>query len=102
MSPHPVVVEMRRVRIERGLTQDQLGKLSGVSGSAIGTWEQGLNAPAIDRLDQVLAALGLRLAVAPAGGFLIAVEVDAGQARRANVIRAAGEPAPAEAINVTA
>lgn len=102
MNLHPVVAEMRRVRLDQGLSQEELGDLAGVSKTAIGTWERGTNAPAIDRLDQVLTVLGLRLTVAPAGGFLIAVEVEAGQARGANVIRAIGEPVPVEPVDLAA
>lgn len=79
MNVHPVIAEMRRTRKDLGLSLPQLAELSGVSGNAISTWERGINSPSIDRLEVVLAALGLRLAALPGGEstWLLAVEVAA-------------------------
>lgn len=79
MNIHPVIAEMRRTRKDLGLSLLELAELSGVSHTAIGTWERGINSPTIDRLELVLAALKLRLAALPGGEstWLLTVELGA-------------------------
>lgn len=44
-------------RKQRGLTQNQLGKLCGISGAAIGSYEKGITVPKRRVLDKLAAAL---------------------------------------------
>lgn len=79
MNVHPVIAEMRRTRKDLGLSLLELAEASGVSHTAISTWERGINSPTIDRLQPVLAALKLQLAAVPGGEstWVLAVEVGA-------------------------
>ena len=45
-------------RLERGLTQDQLGELCNASKSAVSQWESGGTTPAVDTLLLLREALG--------------------------------------------
>lgn len=38
-------IRLKRLRKDKGLTQVELGKLSGVTGVTIGYWEKDLNEP---------------------------------------------------------
>ncbi|WP_203632633.1 helix-turn-helix transcriptional regulator [Lacticaseibacillus suibinensis] len=37
--------KLKMLRVQRGLTQDELGKKVGLSGKAVAAWEQGRNTP---------------------------------------------------------
>ena len=52
---------LRALRKERGLTQDKLGELSGLSGKFIGEVERGQKSISIDSLYRVSVALGITL-----------------------------------------
>ena len=51
--------EIRRIRLEKGLTQKQLGDLCGMADSAIRKYESGKIVPKIDTLKKIAAALGV-------------------------------------------
>lgn len=50
---------IRRIRIERGLSQEELAQAVGVTGSAISRWESGQRQPNIEKLKKLSAALGV-------------------------------------------
>ena len=60
-----IIAEMVKARNEKGLSQRQLGELSGVKQPAIARLERGEISPHIDTLLKVLAPLGKTLAVVP-------------------------------------
>lgn len=51
--------ELQTLRKERGLTQDQLGEMIGVKGSAVGQWEQGRTKPSWQNLQRLAEVLGV-------------------------------------------
>lgn len=58
----PVV---KSLRLNAGLTQQQLGELSGVPSSMISTYERSVNVPEMETVVKLLRALGQGLAVVP-------------------------------------
>lgn len=54
---------IRRIRIQRGLTQAELGKLIGISDSAVRRYELNLSVPRIDRLKAIANALHVGITV---------------------------------------
>jgi transcriptional regulator with XRE-family HTH domain len=50
---------IKRLRIERGLTQAELGAAVEADNTVVSHWERGESAPGIDRLPAVAAALGV-------------------------------------------
>jgi len=58
-----IILELINARKERGITQKELEKLSGVKQPAIARLEQGTNDVRIDTILKVLAPLGKTLAV---------------------------------------
>ena len=56
------IIELRKAQ---GLTQKQLGELSGVNQSIIAKIESGKKAPQISTMLKLLAPLGMTLAVVP-------------------------------------
>lgn len=54
---------LRRVRIERGLTQENVGAASGVRQQEISMWENGRKRPNLRSLIAWAGALGMRLTV---------------------------------------
>jgi transcriptional regulator with XRE-family HTH domain len=52
---------LRALRKQRGLTQERLGELSGLSGKFIGEVERGEKSISLDSLYQVAIALDVRL-----------------------------------------
>lgn len=60
--------DIKRLREERGLGVNQLGKLAGVSGSAISCWENGKRRPwETEQLCRVLNFLGAEIHALPRG-----------------------------------
>lgn len=56
-APHGTIGNaIRNLRIERELTQDQLGKKVGVSQSGVASWESGRTCPSVKRA-QLLAVV---------------------------------------------
>lgn len=60
-----LIGEIIRARQERGLTQRELGELSGVKQPIIARMEKGSTSPQIGTILKVLAPLGKTLAVVP-------------------------------------
>ena len=60
-----LITEMVKARNERGLSQRELEKLSGVSPPVIARMEKGYTSPQLDTMIKVLAALGKTLAIVP-------------------------------------
>lgn len=56
---------IRRARKEAGLTQQQLGELSGVSDRTLRDIESGAGSPALRSVLSVLTVLGLQVTVTP-------------------------------------
>lgn len=48
-------------RKEKKLTQDQLGKLMGISGKSVSKWERGINMPDIEKMNQLCSILDVEL-----------------------------------------
>lgn len=60
-----IIREIIKARRERGLSQYQLGELSGVKQSAIARLERGNINPTVETIQKLLAPLGKQLAVIP-------------------------------------
>ena len=60
-----LIVELIKARNEKGISQKELEKLSGVSQPVIARMERGTTNPQIDTLIKVLAPLGKKLAIVP-------------------------------------
>ena len=58
-----IIRELIKARREQGISQYQLGELSGVKQSAIARLERGNINPTIDTVQKLLAPLGKKLAV---------------------------------------
>lgn len=54
---HPI----RRARLKRGLSQDDLGRRLGVTKAAVSKWEGGRSHPGIEKAKQLAAELKIRL-----------------------------------------
>lgn len=48
-----IATNIKRIRESRGLTQDEFGKIVGVSGKAVSTWELGLKAPRMGTIQKI-------------------------------------------------
>lgn len=67
--PHPVCVELRRLRQARGLSLDAVATRTGITAVTIGSYERGDRSPVVEHegnLDKLLAFYGRRLTLAPA------------------------------------
>jgi len=51
--------EIREARKVKGLSQDQLAKMIGVTQGAVAQWENGLTHPSFEILPKLAAALGV-------------------------------------------
>jgi predicted transcriptional regulator len=60
-----LMVEMIRARRDRGISQRELEKMSGVRQPVISRIEKGTDIPRVDTVMRVLAPLGLTLKIAP-------------------------------------
>ena len=60
-----LVGEIIKARQEKGLTQQQLGELSGVKQPVIARMEKGSTSPQLSTVMKVLAPLGMKLAIVP-------------------------------------
>ena len=50
---------LRNQRRQRGLTQEQLGKLLGVTGATVGNWERGDSYPDAKELSNIATVFGV-------------------------------------------
>jgi transcriptional regulator with XRE-family HTH domain len=48
---------LKKARIDKGFTQEQLGEKTGINQKVISRYEQGLSLPVIDNLQKIVAAL---------------------------------------------
>ena len=53
--------KLRRLRAESGLTQEQFGKIAGVSGKAVSTWESGSKTPRFRSIQLLCSHFGINL-----------------------------------------
>lgn len=60
-----LIGEFIKARQEKGLTQKELGELSGVKQPIISRMEKGTTSPQLDTMLKVLAAMGKTLAIVP-------------------------------------
>lgn len=65
MTKQQIGAELKRLRIEKGLTQTQAGKAAGQSAQHIYAIETGELNLTLDRLEKVGAALGVRVTLIP-------------------------------------
>lgn len=56
-----IAENIRRIRKERGLTQEELGKLVGLSGVAIMRYEKGQREPKVETLEKIAFVLGVKV-----------------------------------------
>jgi transcriptional regulator with XRE-family HTH domain len=68
-----VARNLRKLRVERGLSQDALAVDAGLDRSYVGRIERGLENPTVDTLDRFAKALGVA-----AAEFLLVPEKDEG------------------------
>ena len=61
-----LISELIKARQEKGITQKDLEKLSGVKQPIIARMETGKTSPQVDTMIKVLAPLGYKLAIVPA------------------------------------
>lgn len=60
-----LIGEIIKARQERGISQRQLGELSGVKQPIIARMEKGITSPQLDTILKILAPLGKTLAIVP-------------------------------------
>lgn len=63
--PHPIAVELRKMRRWTGETQQQIAVAVGTSASAISEWETGATIPMLDRAERWANQFGLTIVLAP-------------------------------------
>lgn len=64
-APHPVLAELRRIRVEGGVTQAAVAALLLTNKRAISRWETGARIPNVDQVAELAAVLGYELALRP-------------------------------------
>ncbi|WGN89818.1 helix-turn-helix domain-containing protein [Ligilactobacillus faecis] len=52
-------IRLRDLRLKKGLTQDELGKILNVSGKTIGTWERDSRQPNIETINELANYFGV-------------------------------------------
>ncbi len=52
-------MSMKAVRIDRGITQEQLAKAVGVNKKTVSSWERGRTRPQSDKIDAICATLNV-------------------------------------------
>jgi transcriptional regulator with XRE-family HTH domain len=62
MSPQRFAMRLKRLREQRGFTQETLAKKAGVSRSYLARLEMGLHDPPLSRLRKLALALGVKVA----------------------------------------
>ena len=53
--------QIRKHRMDRGLSQQELGELLGISSAAVSKWERGQSAPDVDMLARLADAFGISM-----------------------------------------
>ena len=51
--------QIKKYRTEKGITQEQLGQLVGVTTQAVSKWERGMSCPDIAIIDELADVLGV-------------------------------------------
>lgn len=51
-------LSLKAARVDKGMSQAELGAAVGVAGKTVGHWESGRSKPSIDKAIKVCAALG--------------------------------------------
>lgn len=54
-----IAENIRRIRLEHGLSQSELGKIAGVSDKAVSTWELGLKTPRMGAVEKMANHFGI-------------------------------------------
>lgn len=65
-APHPLVQQLVKARVHRGIPAREIAARLGVCTSAVNNYELGLRQPPPERLEQWAAALGYRITLVPA------------------------------------
>lgn len=62
-SVDPVIAELRRIRISKGLTQRQVATLAGIGLATLGHLETGMHSPMLETVRLLANALGAQITV---------------------------------------
>ena len=54
-----IAENIKRIRLEHGLSQSELGKIAGVSDKAVSTWELGLKTPRMGAVEKMANYFGI-------------------------------------------
>lgn len=54
-----IAENIKRIRLEHGLSQSELGKIAGVSDKAVSTWELGLKTPRMGAVEKMASYFGI-------------------------------------------
>ncbi|MFG3439897.1 helix-turn-helix transcriptional regulator [Nonomuraea sp. NPDC047897] len=63
--PHPLMTQLRDLRLDRGLTQLEVASEIGVAQSALCFWENGGRTPTLTRVTELAAFHGYKLTLTP-------------------------------------
>lgn len=63
--PHPLMTQLRDLRLDRGLTQLEVASEIGVAQSALCFWENGGRTPTLTRIARLADLLGYELTLTP-------------------------------------
>ena len=55
---------LREARLARGITLDDLGRRCGYRADSIAMWEKGVTVPKVNAVEEVFAAMGVRMGIA--------------------------------------
>lgn len=58
-----IAENIKRIRLEHGLSQAELGKIAGVSGKAVSTWELGIKVPRMGAVEKMANYFGIAKSV---------------------------------------
>lgn len=53
-------ISIRAARVNKNLTQEQVGKALGVSKKTVGSWESGKTTPKLDKIEPLCDLLGVK------------------------------------------
>jgi transcriptional regulator with XRE-family HTH domain len=62
---HPIVAQLRQIRIDRGLTQGAVARRMGRARRTPSEWERGNYTPSVEAAAELADALGMTLTLAP-------------------------------------
>ena len=58
-----IAENIKRIRLEHGLSQAELGKIAGVSDKAVSTWELGIKVPRMGAVEKMATYFGIAKSV---------------------------------------